>query len=81
MKEYILSDKQWAKLWLETYTNWQITGGLVDIGSSYRHDDYLKRVNIFLNKFPNLYYRENPEYYGVITYHDDKDLTFFLLQL
>lgn len=87
MKEYHLNKEQWGNLWLEKYTSWMITNDTshyslqVDI-----NNEYQKRVQIFIEKFPNLYYREldtqqENGYYGIITYHNHKDLTFLLLQL
>lgn len=85
MKEYKLSNTQWTTLWLSKYPQWQINNPIMH-EHYIMQKEYLARVKIFIEKFPNLYYREveynsDPEYYAIITYSDDKDLTFFLLQL
>jgi hypothetical protein len=86
MKEYNLSNTQWATLWLSRYPHWQINNQ-DGISTYIMQKEYMTRVKIFTEKFPNLYYREtdtiqtDPGYYGTITYHDDKDITFLLLQL
>ncbi len=86
MKEYKLSNTQWVTLWLSRYPQWQINS-LDHLDNYSMQKEYMARVDIFIEKFPNLYYKEvntaptHPDYYGTITYHDDKDLTFLLLQL
>lgn len=82
MKEYKLSNTQWTTLWLSKYPQWQFNIPTMD-DQNIMQKEYMARVKIFIEKFPDLYYREveNQEYYAIITYHDDKDLTFFLLQL
>ena len=78
---FYLTDTQWVTLWLTTNTSWQVSGEPTD---SAMELEYHNRIIIFESLYPKLKYREADAtngYYGIVSYNDEADINWFLLQL